>query len=461
MQSSAVATDRVDAALALDWAGRREDARTALIAVLHHDPANLRALDALGTWLADDGAIAAACRVFSEAIASHPDAPHGHVGLGGLLLRANEHATARTHFEAALRCDPDNAQAHQGLGAVLADAGDLVAAAVHFRKGFEACAVTRRPYRGAGRPVRLLQLVAAGPGNVPTAPFLDERLFETTVVVADCVDRGLPLPVHDVAFNAIGDADRCRDALDSAEALLARSRAPLINPPSAVRDTGRVDTARRLGGIAGVVAPRAARWSRAALVEDDAHHGLMQAGFGFPLLLRSPGCHTGRNFLRIDAPDGLRAAADALPGDELLVIEYRDARGGDSRVRKYRVMMIGGALYPLHLAIARDWKVHYFTADMADRADHRAEEDAFLRDMPSALGAAAIDGLRRIQSVLGLDYCGIDFGLDADGHLIVFEANATMVISRPSSDPRWDYRRAAIDRAIAAATAMVTEKLPR
>jgi len=36
-----------------------------------------------------------------------------------------------------------------------------------------------------------------------------------------------------------------------------------------------------------------------------------------------------------------------------LVIEYLDARGTDGNAQKYRVMMIGGRIYPLHLAISR------------------------------------------------------------------------------------------------------------
>jgi hypothetical protein len=70
----------------------------------------------------------------------------------------------------------------------------------------------------------------------------------------------------------------------------------------------------------------------------------------------------------------------------VLAIEYLDARGADGCARKYRVMMVGGELYPLHLAISQDWKIHYFSADMAERAEHRAEEAIFLADMPAALG---------------------------------------------------------------------------
>ena len=80
----------------------------------------------------------------------------------------------------------------------------------------------------------------------------------------------------------------------------------------------------------------------------------------------------------------LSAAAVSLPGDDLLVIEYLDARGTDGNARKYRVMMIGGRIYPLHLAISGKWKVHYFTSDMADKPDHRLEDARFLAAMPAA-----------------------------------------------------------------------------
>jgi hypothetical protein len=39
-----------------------------------------------------------------------------------------------------------------------------------------------------------------------------------------------------------------------------------------------------------------------------------------------------------DLPD----AVSELPGDELLVIQYLDARGADGKSRKYRVMMVDG-----------------------------------------------------------------------------------------------------------------------
>jgi hypothetical protein len=154
----------------------------------------------------------------------------------------------------------------------------------------------------------------------------------------------------------------------------------------------------------------------------------------------------------------LFAASACLPGDDLLVIEYLDARGKDGNARKYRVMMIGGRIFPLHLAISGDWKVHYFTSDMADKPEHRREEAAFLSDMPAALGHKAIAALEQIRDALGLDYAGVDFGLSPDGNLLLFETNATMVISPPDPDERWAYRRTAVDKILDAVVAMIRQK---
>jgi hypothetical protein len=173
--------------------------------------------------------------------------------------------------------------------------------------------------------------------------------------------------------------------------------------------------------------------------------------------LRSPGYHTGRNFILVEQPEGLSAAAD-LPGKDLLAIEHLDARGKDGNARKYRVMMIGDRIYPLHLAISRNWKVHYFTSDMADKPDHRREEASFLCDMPAALGRKAIAALERIRAVLGLDYAGIDFALSPDGDLLLFEVNATMVVSPPGPDEHWAYRRTAVSRILDAVLAMIMQK---
>ncbi len=448
----------IERAVLLGALDRRQEAQQAFVDILRRAPTHFSALNEFGTLLTNMGAIDAACRVYSEAITHHPDNPMGHVNLANLLLRANKHEQARTHYEAALRADPDHAPAHQGLGAVLADNGDRDGAQEHFRKGFRGHAISTLPYRGSAPPVALLQLVSSGGGNIPTASFLDDCIFLTSVVVTDHLDPSLPLPQHQLIFNAIGDADLCEPALEAAVRLVARSSAPVINDPRAVMKTGRISNASRLGAVPGVVTPRTIAIARDLLAGQGGARAIADHEFTFPLLLRSPGYHTGRNFIIVENAAELSAAAAGLPGRDLLVIEYLDARGSDGSARKFRVMMIGGKIYPLHLAISRDWKVHYFTSDMADKPHHRLEEAAFLADMPAVLGDRACRALEGIRDALGLDYAGIDFGVSADGDLLLFEANATMVIAVPDDDERWAYRRTAITGIIDAVVAMIRQK---
>jgi L-lactate utilization protein LutB len=88
----------------------------------------------------------------------------------------------------------------------------------------------------------------------------------------------------------------------------------------------------------------------------------------------------------------------------------------------------------------------------------REEERCFLEDMPSALGAIAMAALRQICTALDLEYAGIDFAVASDGSILLFEANATMVVFPPSHDAMWDYRRPAIDNVLEAASSMLLKR---
>lgn len=330
--------------------------------------------------------------------------------------------------------------------ALLEDAGDHPAAAIHRRSGYGSKPVIALPYRGKGPPLAILMLAASAGGNIPLRHLLDDRIFQTFVIFAEYYDVTIPLPPHRVVFNAIGDADMAPGALSAARSLLALTSAPVINAPAGVASTGRDDVAQRLSGIPGVIAPGAVTLPRTMLAAPDAATTLARHGFQFPLLIRTPGFHTGRHFLRVEALPELSAALAELPGDNLTVLRYLDARGPDGKARKYRVMMIDGNLYPLHVAVSSHWKIHYFTAEMADSVEHRAEDARFLSDMATVLGPVAMTALSEIQATLGLDYAGIDFGLSPEGGILLFEANATMVVNPPEPDEKWAYRRPAVAR---------------
>jgi glutamate/tyrosine decarboxylase-like PLP-dependent enzyme/glutathione synthase/RimK-type ligase-like ATP-grasp enzyme len=437
---------------------RTLDARNAYLEILAHAPSDRTALNDLGTLLYSTGYRTAARTAYGEAVARHPEDATSHVNLANVLYQDGEFEAARRHYETALQCVPDHAEAHQGMSYALAELGDPERAAWHRRKGFAQRAVQALPYRGEGPPVSLLLLISTLGGNIPTRGFLDDRVFQTTVVAPEFYDLSEPLPRHQLIFNSIGDADLNGEALQAAQSLAALSGAPVLNAPAAVLATGRSDNARRLARIPGVIAPATVTLSRDVLSSPDAATALARHGFEFPLLLRTPGFHTGRHFVRVEEAGALAGAVASLPGAELTAIEYLDSRGPDGKARKYRVMMIGGRLYSLHVAISSHWKIHYFTAEMAERAEHRAEDAEFLENMPAVLGSRATTALEQIQSALGLDYAGIDFGLSPAGDVLLFEANATMVVNPPEPDERWAYRRPAVERILGAIRRMLLDK---
>ncbi len=370
-------------------------------------------------------------------------------GYANSVYQDNDLPTAQRHYRAALAADPRFAPALQGLARVLTTLGDPTAEQ-YWQAGFTNHAVVTQRYRGIGTGIPLLLLVAARGGNVPTQCWVDNTVYAVSAVYADFYDFAQALPNHVLTLNAIGDADLCSAALASAERMVADDATPVINHPAQVRLTGRQDNARRLAGVPDVKVPRTTMLSRSAI--------LAGADVSFPILLRAPGFHTGQHFFRAESRRDLEEAVAELPGEDLLAIEYVNARGSDGMARKYRAMFIDGVIYPLHLAIGADWKVHYFTAGMAANPAFREEERRFLDDMSATLGVPAMTALSRIQATLGLDYAGIDFALTQDGSVLLFEANATMVIDPPDTNPMWDYRRVAIGKALDAAKRMLSRR---
>jgi tetratricopeptide (TPR) repeat protein len=437
---------RLERAELLAEMGLSLEARGDHLKVLELDPTNRPSLFGLGRLLVNTGQLKAAEMVYAEAVRLYPGDVALRVNLGSVLLQMEHPLAARSHYETALELDPDFPQAHGGMYYALTQLGELQEARLHQEKAFGRKNLFPSPYQGDSPPVPVLLLVSSMGGNTPIEKLLDARIFQTYVVVADFYDTRIPLPAHRLVINGIGDCDVSEHALLAAERLLAFTSAPVLNDPAAVRATGRCDNAGRLGQLQGIRSPAMRIFPYRVLAGPEGLDALTQSGLTFPLLLRTPGFHMGRNFVRVESPSELAAQVATLPQSEVLAIEYLDARGADGSSRKYRVMIVGGKLYPLHLAISRDWKIHYFSADMRDRADHRAEEASFLADMSVVLGPGAMAALKRLTDTIGLDYGGIDFGLSQQGEILLFEANATMVVEQPDPDPRWDYRRAAVDR---------------
>ena len=440
--------------------GELDLAKARYLEILHQDPTHFGTLNNLGTLLYETSYWDAARTVYKQAVLCYPDKPVAHVNLANLLFYKNELEEARKHYETALELNPQFLTAHQGLSAVFMEMGDEENMLHHRELGYASEPLKSYPFRGSQEAIPLLLITSSiGGGELPWRRLVDENIFSVTTLVAAFYDPKKPLPPHKLIFNVISDADLCQEDLKAADMLLKNVTAPVLNPPTAIMTTGRIMNAKRLEGLPGVITPRTLSLSRADLENASVAETLKDKGLHFPLLLRSPGFHTGKHFERVNLLSELPITLKELPGNSLLVIEYLNASGNDGCARKYRVMMIDGKLYPYHLAISDHWKVHYFTADMTAHKAHQVEEAAFLNDMPNVLGEKGMKALEAIGTTLGLDFCGIDFGLDEAGNVLVFEANATMLIKQPeASDPQWHYRLDPINLVLSAARAMLIKR---
>jgi glutathione synthase/RimK-type ligase-like ATP-grasp enzyme len=74
-----------------------------------------------------------------------------------------------------------------------------------------------------------------------------------------------------------------------------------------------------------------------------------------------------------------------------------------------------------------------------------------------ALGERAWRAIGQVGARLDLDYAGLDFSLLPDGRVLVFEANATMLVHPEAEDGEFAYKNPAVRRIVEAFQAKLAE----
>jgi tetratricopeptide (TPR) repeat protein len=410
---------------------RSSAAAAALERAVELDPGRAAArLDLGGAYAALERAVEAEQQLLA-ALAIDPTLKEALACLGSVYMRSERWAQAERCFRLALDIDPEMVVPHQNLAGLMAEQDRPAEARRHrdLAYGRQSLFIERAP-----APVQtVLMLTAAEGGNVPHRFLLPSERYTRLswfIEYAAAEDAGR-LPAYDLVFNAIGDPDLAAPIRPQLDRFLAACPAPVLNPPDKVARTFRHLTAGLLAGVEGIVAPHTVR-----LEADGAAGGLAArlapCGLEAPVLLRPIGSHGGKGVIRVDDADAL--AALPSPDGDLYATAYHDFRSPDGWHRKYRVIFVDRRAYPYHLAISNDWLVHHGTAGMLDDAGRQAEELRFLADPDAAIGEAAMAAIRTVGERLDLDYGGIDFSVLPDGRVLVFEANAAMLVHPETED---------------------------
>ena len=338
---------------------------------------------------------------------------HGHVDL------------AEKWYRTTLTLDPSYASAHENLALILRDSGRGEEAEQHLHTAYQQQWLFEEA--GAKQEAKVLLLCAAGLGNVPVEHTLPiDRFARVRCMVEYAPDDVVAQsPACDLIFNLAGDPDVPAASSARLADILRTAKRPVLNGLDAVAWTRRDRLAERLAGIPNIVVPQVRRVELAGQGTAVLLEALGDASY--PLILRPAASHGGQGVVLASNA----AAVQAAPlGDAQVVYTtaYHDFAGEDGLYRKYRIIYVDGKPYPYHLAISGSWLVHYFSADMLACDWKLEEEQRFLANPESELGARAMRAIEAIGERLGLHYGGIDFSVLPDGKVLVFEANATMLV---------------------------------
>jgi tetratricopeptide (TPR) repeat protein len=408
--------------------GRAHDAIPLFRLALKLNPAHWASRSKFAEALMATRQYPAARTLLQEMREERPEVSEIEYRLGKVCFELNETDAAIRHFEQAIALNPDDADSRYWIGSIKRKTGDIDAARAAYAAAAQIRPLVRRRAIRSPPDFRLLALYAPFDGNTPIQYLFKDATYDIDALAF--FDAGEPdvssLGDIDIVINLISEADQAAAMLPAAARLAAKLGKPVVNDPDKILRTTRDAVADLLACIPACRVPRILRLEASTDVSAAALAARLP--FAFPVLARPAGTHGGDDFEKLEGLDELAGFLASRPEDDHYVMEYVDYASGDSHFRKYRFMFVGEEILPYHLAIGNDWKVHHVSTDMANQPWMRLEEAAFLANPAAVFNAAHYQALRVMRKRIGLDYFGIDCGLDPDGTLVVFEVNASMLV---------------------------------
>jgi glutathione synthase/RimK-type ligase-like ATP-grasp enzyme len=353
-----------------------------------------------------------------------------------------------------LRRDPAARDAHLRLYEVEQMLGSPQAAIGHLRMALRASRIVTLPAAQLPAQLSVLALTRVAPweANTPLELIVDADRVTLHRYYIDDTDTALgdeALPPYDVLFNSIAESDAAANALRLARAFADRAGREPMNAPETVARIGRTDVAARFAASATIIAPPIERASAAEL---------LARPIPAPLIVRPVGSQAGIGLARIDDAAALRAYLAERSDPQYFVMPFVDYSNDDGFFRKYRVMFVEGKPYACHLAISPRWMIHYYNAAMAEHQWMRDEEARFIANLGAVFTGTLAEALREIAAAIPLDYFGIDCAIARDGRLLLFEADAAMLVHGTDPSDLYPYKRAGFERIQSALNAALSSR---
>ncbi len=418
-------------ALSLHRLGRRDLALDVVQHALAIDPAFTVALRNLGQMLLEARQPEAACAAFEHWTAIEPGSVEAKTKLGIAALAIPDAARAEAALRRALALDPNHVEAYVQLANVLDHDHRHGEALGYRREAARRHGVVSQASFSGRTEARVLVVGGAGLCNLNLQCLLDRNRFDATIAYlqpegeedAVFARPSSAFPPFDIVINSIADVDNGGEFLEKARAFCARFGRPVINAPDhRIARTTRNGVAGLLEGIGGLTVPSTRRLSRIEVA------AMAERPLTDSALLRPVGAHGGDDLERIDKANQIDSFLARVPSESFYLTAFHDYRSADGYWRKYRLVFVDRAIFPYHLTIGHDWKLHYYRVDMTEQAWMKPEEEAFLADWRSVFDGPRGEAITEVARRLDLDFAGIDCAIGADGNVVLFEANPTMLV---------------------------------
>ena len=318
-------------------------------------------------------------------------------------------------------------------------------------------------YARPGRPGGLRLLAFVTPGDFMANTPIDFLLEGTTTSLIELymVDGEPlpPVPEHDLAFVAIGESDDSHAVLENLAPMLEVWPRPVLNRKvKSIASLSRDGVSALFEGSQQVIAPRTVRVGRGdveRVAAGDAGVTLLENGLPWPWIIRPVGSHAGGQLEQIADAAALATYLLSVDAREFFVAPFIEYAGPDGLYRKYRIALIGGRPFISHLAISKNWMVHYLNAGMSTDAAKRDEEARVMAEFDTGFAARHAEGLAELCAKIELDYFGVDCAETADGKLLLFEADVAMIIHSMDEPELYPYKGPAMKKLFAGFNALL------
>jgi glutathione synthase/RimK-type ligase-like ATP-grasp enzyme len=238
------------------------------------------------------------------------------------------------------------------------------------------------------------------------------------------------LPNIKLYVNTISDPDlEAKSLVSLSKHLNQNKEVAVINHPDKVMLTTRDNNFQRLQNVKGLRFPKTVR---IFIKQSMQAISMIQGEFEFPFLIRKSGTQTGTSFVKIDNNKQLEKTIKSLNGNEIYVIEYIDTSFKDKNAnrlfRRFRFFFIDSEIFPVTCHIHQSWNVHSIdrSSVMQQHKSLKNIEQDFLKNPQAIIGKENYQTIKKLPSIVGLEFFGVDFSITKDNQLILFEVNAAM-----------------------------------